>query len=248
MKARHAMLAALAACRRDGRGRRHHSGLAFVLGLGDGATRFFADRCERRSCLGFSRREADGDGEGNSVLVRRYPRADEAGLLGALGKMQQHLDRQVPGGPISLNKSIVGPQDAEAIIYWTSFPDGDYADPCTRLLGRAVGSIGRRSRGRSVEGARHQAPQGAFGRHPRRAPREARRAQRSQEPAATLGSSTPGETFMLGAFWRTTDVGDTIRVWIVAVDGKRLFIAAATKQGGGLEKEVQQIVQSIRFA
>ena len=27
-----------------------------------------------------------------------------------------------PGGPISLNKSIVGPQSAEAIIYWTSFP------------------------------------------------------------------------------------------------------------------------------
>ena len=44
----------------------------------------------------------------------------------------------------------------------------------------------------------------------------------------------------------TTDVGDTIRVWIVAVGGKRLFIAAATK-AGGLEKEIQQIVESIRF-
>jgi hypothetical protein len=50
-----------------------------------------------------------------------------------------------------------------------------------------------------------------------------------------------------GAFWRTTDVGDMIRVWIVAVGGKRLFIAAATK-AGGLEKEIQQIVASIRFA
>ena len=50
----------------------------------------------------------------------------------------------------------------------------------------------------------------------------------------------------LGAFWQTTDVGDTIRVWIVAVGGTRLFIAAATK-AGGIEKEVQQVVASIRF-
>ena len=51
----------------------------------------------------------------------------------------------------------------------------------------------------------------------------------------------------LGAFWLTTGVGDTIRVWIVVVNGKRLFLAAATK-AGGLEKEIQQIVESIRFA
>ncbi len=42
-------------------------------------------------------------------------------------------------------------------------------------------------------------------------------------------------------------MGDTIRIWIVAVGGKRLFIAAATK-GGVLNKEIQQIVESIRFA
>src|SRR4029078_6561536 len=44
-----------------------------------------------------------------------------------------------PGGPISRNKPSGGAQDAEGIIYWTSFPDGDYADPCVRLLGRSVG-------------------------------------------------------------------------------------------------------------
>ena len=63
------------------------------------------------------------------------------------------------------------------------------------------------------------------------------------------GSSTPGPTTRLGgAFWRRRDVGDTIRVWIVAVDGTRLFIAAATAmQAGRLKKEIQQIVESIRF-
>jgi hypothetical protein len=49
-----------------------------------------------------------------------------------------------------------------------------------------------------------------------------------------------------GAFWRTTDVGDTIRVWIVAVGGTRLFIAAATRENAN-EREVEQIVESIRF-
>ena len=44
------------------------------------------------------------------------------------------------GGPISLNKSMVGPQDAEAIVFWTSFPDGDYADPCARVWSPPVGS------------------------------------------------------------------------------------------------------------
>ena len=43
-------------------------------------------------------------------------------------------------------------------------------------------------------------------------------------------------------------MGDTIRVWIIDVDRKRLFIEAeTTKQGAGLEQEVQQIVESISF-
>ena len=37
------------------------------------------------------------------------------------------------GGPISINKSETGPQGAEAIVFWTSFFDGDYADPCASL-------------------------------------------------------------------------------------------------------------------
>ena len=86
-----------------------------------------------------------------------------------------------PGGPISLNKSIAGPQGAEGIIYWTSFPNGDYADPCARLLGRSVGRSAADLAAAVCDSARHQARQGAFGRDPGRAPREVRVAQRSQE-------------------------------------------------------------------
>ena len=52
-----------------------------------------------------------------------------------------------------------------------------------------------------------------------------------------------------GALWPTTEVGSTIRVWIVDADGTRLFIEAeTTKQADrDLEQEVQQIVGSISF-
>jgi len=50
-----------------------------------------------------------------------------------------------------------------------------------------------------------------------------------------------------GAFWHM-NAGDTMRLWIVNVNGTRLFIAAATSvQATWLNKEIQQIVESIRF-
>jgi hypothetical protein len=54
---------------------------------------------------------------------------------------------------------------------------------------------------------------------------------------------------MGGALWTETSVGDTIHVWIVDVDGALLFIEAETTQqaGPGLEREIRQIVGSIRF-
>lgn len=43
-------------------------------------------------------------------------------------------------GNISINKSTEGPQGAEAIIFWTSFPDSDTADSCANLRSPPVGS------------------------------------------------------------------------------------------------------------
>jgi hypothetical protein len=62
-----------------------------------------------------------------------------------------------------------------------------------------------------------------------------------------------------GALWVRTELGDTIRMWIVEVDGTLLFIAgethrdvrpgeALTEAGQArIEEEIQQIVDSIRF-
>ena len=64
-----------------------------------------------------------------------------------------------------------------------------------------------------------------------------------------------------GALWGGTEPGDRIRVWIVDVDGKRLFFVAEAKEGFNhplrpppskaelqrARREIEKIVESIRF-
>jgi hypothetical protein len=154
------------------------------------------------------------------------------------------------GGPISLNKSIVGAQGAEAIIYWTSFPRGDYAHPCVRLLSPSIGASAAKlatavSRARGTELVKGPSDV-TLGWLP------------AKHVVLTVRKSVgcnPGffyswkEVFG-GPFWLTTPVGATIRVWIVAVGGTRLVIAAATSEDANprLKREVKHIVESIRFA
>ena len=113
---------------------------------------------------------------------------------GPARSLQRHLETfsSIPterpaGGPISLNKSIVGEQDAEAIVFWTSFPVGDYADPCARLWSLPVGSSAADLAAAAAHGARHRARHGALGRHPGRTPCEARSAHRSRDVGDDLG-------------------------------------------------------------
>ena len=153
------------------------------------------------------------------------------------------------GGPISLNKSIVGPQGAEAIIFWTSFPDGDYADPCARTLSPPVGS----SAG-DLAAAVSRAPGTELVAGPSNVTLGGRPAKHVALTVREKVGCDPGFFYTWrdvngGALWRTTGVGDTISVWIVDIDGTRLFIEAeTTKQAvGGLKQEVQQIVESISF-
>lgn len=153
------------------------------------------------------------------------------------------------GGPISLNKSTVGPQDAEAMIFWTSFPDGDYAEPCARLLSPPVGSSAA-----DLAAAVSTAPGTKLVTGPSNVTLGGRPAKHVALTVRENVGCDPGFFYTWrdvngGAFWRTTGVGDTIRVWVVDIDGTRLFIeAATTKQADGDQKqEVQQIVESISF-
>jgi len=154
-------------------------------------------------------------------------------------------------GSISINKSTVGPQGAEGIIYWTSFPHGAYADPCPPLrppLGATVPSVADLASTVSAAPGTElvTGPSDVtVGGHPAKHMVLAVRENVGCDP----GFFFTWQDVKVGAFWPRTGVGDTMRVWIVDVEGTRLFIVAATTRqaGSDLEQEIRQIVGSIRF-
>jgi hypothetical protein len=152
-------------------------------------------------------------------------------------------------GRISINKSIVGSQGAEAIIFWESFPAGDFADPCVNLLRPPVGPSAA-----SLAAAVAMAPGTDLVTGPSDATVGGRAAKHVVLTVREAVGCKPGffyswQDVHLGPLWSSTQVGDTIRVWIVEVGGTRLFIEAetTTQADPDLEQEIQQIVESIRF-
>jgi hypothetical protein len=150
---------------------------------------------------------------------------------------------------ISINKSTVGPQGAEAIIFWTGLPDGDHADPCIHLLGRSAWS----PTGHLAD-AISSAPGTELVTGPSDVVVGGRPAQHVVLTVRDDVGCDPGFFYAwndlnAGPLWSTTEVGSTIDVWIVDVAGTRLFIEAETTKeaGSDLVKEVQEIVRSIRF-
>jgi hypothetical protein len=159
-----------------------------------------------------------------------------------------------PKAGISINKSIVGPQGAEAMFFWTSFPDDERTDPCAgqlvepgevaRLLPSATdlaAAVARAPGTELVEGPSDVTVGGYPAKHFVLTVRK------------NLGCA-PGFFYTWddpagGALFPSTTVGDTIRVWIVHVDGTRLFLEAVTTEQADfdLDQEIEQIVESIRF-
>jgi hypothetical protein len=155
-------------------------------------------------------------------------------------------------GGISINKSIEGPQGAEAMIFWTSFPDGVHADPCDNLLHPLGGPLGPSAA--DLAAAVAAAPGTELVAGPSDATLGGRAAKHvvlivRKDLRCDPGFFYTWEDVEAGALWPYTVVGVTIDVWIVDVGGTRLFIEAETTRQAGpeLEREVQQIVGSIRF-
>jgi hypothetical protein len=153
-------------------------------------------------------------------------------------------------GRVSINKSIFGPQGAEAIIFWAGFPDGDTADPCAAVLGGA----GRSAASLATSVAR--APGTVVMPGPWAGTLGGRPVKRVVLVVLEKGSlgCEPGFFYgwddeFRGALWTETNAGDTISVWIVNVGGTRLFIEAETsaQADSRLQDEVVKIVESIRF-
>lgn len=168
---------------------------------------------------------------------------------GAFHPVKSIATDKLPAGPISLNKDVAGAQSAEGIIYWTSFPDGDYADPCARLLSQSTGASPAK-----LATAVARAPGTRLVKGPADVTLGGRPAKHVVVTVRKKVGCDPGFFFTWravsgGTLWTKTGVGDTIRVWIVTVNGTRLFIAAATNEQAtpDLKNEIQQVVESIRF-
>jgi hypothetical protein len=163
-----------------------------------------------------------------------------------------------------INRSTVGGQAGEAVVFWTVFPDGGQAAPCTKLLSTAGRSTA------DLAAAVARAPGTQIVKGPRRATLGGRQAQHVVVIIRRDLGCDPGYFFTWrdqwwGAFWPGTYAGDVISMWIVGVDGTRLVIEAETKRprsqyppaAGGprvtradvlkVEREIARIVESIRF-
>jgi hypothetical protein len=154
------------------------------------------------------------------------------------------------------SKSTAGPQDAEAVIFWAGFRGGGEATPCAKVLSPAThGSTA------DVAAAVARAPGTKIVKGPTRVTIGGRPATHVVLTVRKDLGCDPGFFFTWrprgprgecwGACWLESSVGDTIKVWIVDVGGKTLFIEAQTAeaamQAGHVDREITKIVGSIRF-
>ena len=152
-------------------------------------------------------------------------------------------------GYISLNKSVRGPQAAEAMIYWTRLPAGSIAWPCQGLRDPLIGPSIERAAATVASARGTELVEG-----PADAVVGGRPAKRLVLTVREDNPCDPGFFFAwddaeVGALWPGTTAGDTIRVWIADLDGSLMFIGGVSKLDAGqaLEDEIETIVASIRI-
>jgi hypothetical protein len=151
-------------------------------------------------------------------------------------------------GDISINKSIVGPPRAEAIIYWTTIP-GDHANPCVDVLGMPVPRTVRELAAELAD-----APGTELLAGPTTVKVGGRRGKHLALVVRQDVGCDPGHFFIwhdleAGARWPATEVGDTLSIWVVDTCETPIVIAAVTSERAtrGLRLEIGKIVGSIRF-
>ena len=155
-----------------------------------------------------------------------------------------------PEYPNYITTSIFGSQGAEALIYWMRIPrdgvDSNVGKACRYLRTQPAGRLGA-----DLATVLAAAPGTDLISGPSDVRLGGRDAQRVVLRVREDVGCDPGYFFTYpnvygGALWPKTLPGDTIRVWIVEVEGYRLFLAAEThgNLGAGI---VEDIVQTIRF-
>jgi hypothetical protein len=163
-------------------------------------------------------------------------------------------------------KGTAGGQRAEAVVFWTTYPGGVNTGPCHNLLSQPIAA--------DLASAMATAPGTDLVTGPSNVTLGEHEAKHLVLTIREDLGCDPGYFFSWpdeceGTCWISTQVGDRIEVWVVEVDGRRLVIQAeTTRQGvyvldrGGtrrfieetteysdeeLQRELQQIVESIRF-
>jgi hypothetical protein len=152
-----------------------------------------------------------------------------------------------------ISKSTIRSQAAEALIFWAGFPEGTDANACGNLpiwnlgpntadIAAALGALPGTELLSGPEGPEAVTVGGYVAHH---------------VVFFVLDDSAgcdPGFIYNWkaqtgGALWVETKPGDTIRVWVVDVDGVVLLIAAETHVGSGseVEEEIEQIISSIEL-
>jgi hypothetical protein len=169
-------------------------------------------------------------------------------------------------GDVFISKSLDMGQAAEVGIFWTAFPDGGEAAPCRRLLGQHIGgsSADLAKAMTTASGIRivHRPVRTTVGGRPATHLVLRVRKDRGCDPGYFFTWKPRGREGAFqawGALWVSADVGDTFRVWIVDVEGKRLVLAAWSAQhersffAGTRAKwaqaqgDIESIIRSIRF-
>ena len=165
----------------------------------------------------------------------------------------RYIGNKFSNGSLLISRSTTGSQGAEAVIFWTGLRGGGEAAPCTKLLSPAT-----RDSSADLAAAVTRAPGTKVLKGATRVTIGGRPATHVVVKVLEDLGCDPGFFFTWqprgpgggcwGACWLESNVGDTIRVWIIDVGGKRLFIEAATKDHRRfLAQQIEKIVRSIRF-
>lgn len=154
-------------------------------------------------------------------------------------------------GNLYISNDTVGPQAAEAMILWTDLNGGPGVTRCDVVLHPVVASSLARDAADVASTAGTELVSG-----PTDLVVGGRPAKRIVLTVKEDVGCDPGYFFAWdqprgGAFWSGPEAGDTMQVWIVAVNdtGRRLFIEAATHPTAGpaVEEEIRQIIDSIEL-
>jgi hypothetical protein len=150
----------------------------------------------------------------------------------------------------TITRSIVGPQGAEAILFWTTLPDPTRIQTCPYLSHAwSGGSVG------DLTAAIARAPGTQILEEPITSSLGGQVWSEVTLTVRKVDGCQPGFLFRwphhpcLGACWMEMSPGNRIDVWVTRVEGRTILFEAATtdERTPKLEEDIERIVGSIRF-